>query len=57
MGHQLLQSVEFSLADAVQGTLDMDTEVLVTAGRLQRHGIIAHLKINHIMKNLDENSV
>ena len=42
---QLVDRVEPALADDVEGALDVDAEVLVAAGRLQRHGVIADLRV------------
>ena len=42
--HQLVERGELSLADAVHVALHVDTEVLVPAGRLQRHRKVADLQ-------------
>lgn len=41
---ELVQVVELSLTDAIHVALDMNTEVLVAAGRLQRHREVTRLK-------------
>nr|CAH7740479.1 unnamed protein product [Callosobruchus chinensis] len=41
---QLIESVELSLPNAVQSSLHVDAEVLVTTGSLQRHRVVAHLQ-------------
>ena len=45
---QMLQRLKPTLADAVKTALDVDTEVLVATGGLQRHGVIANLEDNTI---------
>ena len=41
--HQLVECVELTLADTVEGALHLDAEVFVASRSLQRDGVVAHL--------------
>lgn len=42
--HQLVQVLEFPLADTVEAILDVDPEVLVAAGSFQGHAEVTNLQ-------------
>ena len=42
--HQLIQVLEFPLADAVKAILNVDPEVFVAAGGFQRHAEVTNLE-------------
>ena len=40
---ELIQRVKFPLANTVEGSVDVDADMLVSAWCLQRHRIVSHL--------------